>query len=108
MRPGLERREAARQAIKDLHRQLLITRLTEGHDMTAAIKLASDDLQEAVSKMEVGQMIEVTKRECLECEGVAYFTKFVAEPEFCPMCGCDMAGVKIWQVCEDVKIVEVE
>lgn len=49
-KPGLEHRDTARQAIKDLHRQLLNARLAEGHDMTTAIKLASDDLQEAIQK----------------------------------------------------------
>lgn len=52
-RPGTERREAGRQAIKELHKQLLDKRLAEGHSMTAAVKLASEDLQEAIKDMEV-------------------------------------------------------
>jgi hypothetical protein len=53
-------------------------------------------------------MIEVTKRECLQCEGVAYFTKLVGEPAFCPMCGCEMDSETIWQVDENVYIEEVD
>lgn len=49
-RQGLEHREAARQAILNLHKELLDKRLAEGYDMTTAIKLASEDLQDAIEK----------------------------------------------------------
>ena len=53
MRPGLEHREAAKQAILSLHRQLVNARLAEGYDMTQAIKLASEDLQIAIGNVGV-------------------------------------------------------
>jgi len=42
-------RDAGRTKIKALHEELLAKRLSEGYDTNEAIKIASADLQEAVS-----------------------------------------------------------